>query len=64
MQEIAATLTLTQDELAFIWHGGMLAVKIDSPEGKVSVDVSCSRSSDNKRQTVRIKRIPAKRQPA
>ena len=64
MQEIEATLTLTQDELAFIWHGGTLAVKIDAPGVKVSVDVSCSRGNDHKRQTVRIKRVPARRQPA
>jgi hypothetical protein len=63
MQEIAAKLVLTQEDIAYIWHGGTLAVKIDGAEVKVSVDVSSSQSSDSKRQSVRIKRIQAKRQP-
>jgi hypothetical protein len=62
MQEIAAKLVLTQEDVAYIWHGGTLAVKIDGAEAKVSVDIACSQSSDSKRQSVRIKRIQAKRQ--
>lgn len=64
MQDIEATLVLTQEDLAFLWNGGTLAVKIDAPTGKVTVDVSVSRSKDGTRQTVRIKRIQAKRQLA
>jgi hypothetical protein len=64
MQEIEAKLVLTQEDVAYIWNGGTLAVKIDAPDAKVSVDVSCSRSSDGRRQSVRIKRLQAKRQPA
>jgi hypothetical protein len=64
MQEIEAKLVLTQEDVAYIWNGGTLAVKIDGPDTKVSLDVSCSRSTGRKRQSVRIKRIQAKRQPA
>jgi hypothetical protein len=63
MQEIATKLVLSQEDIAYIWNGGTLAVKIDAPDTKVSVDVSCSRSGDGKRQSVRIKRLQA-RQPS
>lgn len=63
MQEIAAKLVLTQEDIAYIWNGGTLAVKIDAPDLKVSVDVSSSRGGDGKRQSLRIKRIQARKQP-
>lgn len=63
MQEITATLVLTQEDIAYIWNGGTLAVKIDAPEMKVSLDLSASRASDSRRQSVRIKRVQAKREP-
>jgi hypothetical protein len=64
MQEIEAKLVLTQEDVAYIWNGGTLAVKIDGSDTRVSVELSCSRQTDSKRQRVRIKRIQAKRQPA
>ena len=64
MEEITAKLVLTQEEIAYIWHGGMLAVKIDAPDLKVSLDLSTSLASDSRRQNVRIKRVPAKRDSA
>lgn len=64
MQEIAATLVLTREDIAYIWNGGTLAVKIDAPDLKVSLDVSSSQGGPGHRQRVRIKRVPAKRQPA
>jgi hypothetical protein len=64
MQDIEARLVLTQEDIAYLWHGGILAVKIDGADSKVSVEVSASRTSDDKRQSLRIKRIQAKRQPA
>ena len=64
MEEITAKLVLTQEELAYIWHGGTLAVKIDAPEIKVSLDLSASRVNESRRQSVRIKRVQAKREPA
>ena len=64
MEEITAKLVLTQEDIAYIWHGGTLAVKIDAPELKVSLDLSASRVNDGRRQSVRIKRVQAKREPA
>ena len=63
MQEIEAKLVLTQEDVAYLWNGGILALKIDGADSKVSVEVSCSHVTDSKRQRVRIKRIQAKRQP-
>jgi hypothetical protein len=64
MQEIEAKLVLTQEDIAYIWNGGTLAVKIDAPDLKVSVDVSSSRGGDGRRQNLRIKRIQARKQTA
>ena len=61
MQEIDATLILTQQDIAYIWNGGTLAVKIDAPDTKVSLDVSTSQRGDRQRQSVRIKRVQPKR---
>ena len=60
MEEITAKLVLSQEEIAYIWHGGTLAVKIDAPDMKVSLDLSTTRTSDSRRQSVRIKRVPGK----
>jgi hypothetical protein len=64
MEEITAKLVLTQEDIAYIWHGGTLAVKIDAPAMKVSLDLSTSRVNEGRRQSVRIKRVQAKREPA
>jgi hypothetical protein len=64
MQEIEATLVLTREDIAYIWNGGILAVKVDAPDVKVSLDLSYSQGGDGRRQSVRIKRVQAKRQPA
>ncbi len=67
MREIEAKLVLSQEDVAYIWNGGTLAVKIEAPDMRVSLDLSCLRSTgggDGKRQSVRIKRIQAKRQSA
>ncbi|MBM3226747.1 MAG: hypothetical protein FJZ47_23535 [Candidatus Tectomicrobia bacterium] len=61
MEEITAKLVLSQEEIAYLWQGGLLAVKIDAPELKVSLDLSTSRPAETRRQSVRIKRVPAKR---
>ena len=64
MEEITAKLVLTQEDIAYIWHGGTLAVKIDAPDMKVSLDLSTSRVNEGRRQSVRIKRVQAQREPA
>jgi hypothetical protein len=64
MEEITAKLVLTQEDIAYIWHGGTLAVKIDAPDTKVSLDLSTLQTGDGRRQSVRIKRVQAKRAPA
>ena len=62
MQEISAKLILTQEDMAYIWNGGTLAVKVDAPDMKVSLDVSASRSGGSRRQNLRIKRVQAQPQ--
>ena len=51
MEEITAKLVLSQEEIAYIWHGGTLAVKIDAPDMKVSLDLSTSRTSDGRNRS-------------
>lgn len=62
MQEISAKLVLTQEDIAYIWNGGTLAVKVDAPDMKVSLDVSASRGGESRRQNWRIKRVQAQAQ--
>ena len=64
MEDITAKLVLSQEDLAYIWQGGTLAVKIDAPALKISLDLSTSRSGEGGRQSVRIKRVQAKREQA
>ncbi|MGE3535903.1 MAG: hypothetical protein AB7N91_00550 [Candidatus Tectimicrobiota bacterium] len=64
MEEIAAKLVLSQEDIAYLWQGGTLAVKIDAPDLKVSLDLSAARSGEGGRQRVRIKRVPARREQA
>jgi hypothetical protein len=62
MQDITAKLVLSQEDIAYIWRGGTLAVKIDAPDMKVSLDLSTSRGGDSRRQSVKIKRVQAEKQ--
>ncbi len=57
MQEIEADLVLSREDIAYLWNGGTLAVKIDAPDAKVSLDLSSSQESTSRRQRVRIKRV-------
>ena len=63
MQEIEANLVLKQEDVAYLWNGGLLVVKVDGAEARVSLELSCSRPTGQKRQQVRIKRVQARRQP-
>lgn len=64
MEDIRASLVLSPEEITYLWHGGTLAVKIDAPEQTVSLDLSAARTPETRRQSVRIKRVPAKRPSA
>jgi hypothetical protein len=61
MPDINAKLVLTQEDMAYLWHGGTLAIKIDAPETTVSLDLSASQRGESRRQIVRIKRVPAQK---
>lgn len=61
MPDINAKLVLTQEDMAYLSHGGTLAVKIDAPETTVSLDLSASQRGESRRQSVRIKRVQAQK---
>ncbi len=63
MQELHGTLIFTQEDVAYLWRGGTLAIKIDAPDLKVSLDVRYSQApNDGRRQSLRIKRVAATRE--
>jgi hypothetical protein len=57
--EIAAKLALTREEIAHVYQGGLLSVKVRTEEGEVSLEVSCQDAPPAQSTRIRFKNITA-----
>ena len=58
-KELIAKLALSKEEIAHLYHGGVLSIKIKGKETEVSVEISCKEFSEWKGTRLRFKTIDA-----
>jgi len=58
-KDLIAKLVLSKEEIAHLYQGGVLSVKIKGKEAEVSVEISCRESSERKGTRIRFKTIDA-----
>ncbi len=57
--EIRATVRLTRVELAHLWHGGVLSLKIEGAGGEADLELRCPEAEMKRGSRILIKRISA-----
>jgi len=57
--EITAKLALTREEIAHIYHGGVISVKIKGKDREASVEISCSDAPPTRGTRIRFRHISA-----
>ena len=57
--EIVAKLALMREEIAHVYQGGVLSVKIKGKDRDVSVEISCADGPATKGTRIRFKHITA-----
>jgi len=58
-KDLIAKLVLSKEEIAHLYHGGVLSVKIKGKEGDASVEISCGEVPERKGTQIRFKIIDA-----
>ncbi len=57
--DLIAKLVLTREEIAHLFHGGVLSVKIKGKDGDASVEISCGEIPEQRGTRIRFKTINA-----
>jgi hypothetical protein len=57
--EISAKLALTRNEIAHVYQGGVISVKIKGKEGHVSLEISCVEAPPARSTHIRFKHLTA-----
>lgn len=55
--ELTAKLILSREEVAHLYHGGILSVKIKGKESEASVEISCWDAPEQRGTRIRFKTI-------
>ena len=58
--DLIAKLILSKEEIAHLYQGGVLSVKIKGKDTDVSVEISCREVSERKSTRIRFRTIDAK----
>ncbi len=58
-KDLIAKLILSREEIAHLYQGGVLSVKIKGKDTDVSVEISCQEFSERKGTRIRFKTIDA-----
>ena len=57
--DVIAKLALSREEIAHLYQGGVLSVKIKGKDSEVSVEISCREFSERRGTRIRFKTIDA-----
>ncbi len=58
-KDLIARLVLSREEIAHLYQGGVLSVKIKGKERDASVEISCSEGPEERRTRIRFKTVDA-----
>ena len=57
--EISAKLALTREEIAYLYQGGVISVKIKGKDGSTSLEISCGEASSSRSTHIRFRHLTA-----
>jgi hypothetical protein len=55
--ELRARIRLTKNEIAHLWHGGILSIKVEGPDMEADLELRCSEVESNRGTRILIKRV-------
>jgi hypothetical protein len=57
--EIRASVRLSRAELAHLWHGGILSLKVEGKGGEADLELHCPEAETGRGSRILIKRVSA-----
>ncbi len=57
--ELRATVRLTRAELAHLWHGGVLSLKVEGSGAEADLELRCPEAEAGRGSRILIKRVEA-----
>jgi hypothetical protein len=57
--DLTAKLVLTREDIAHLFHGGVLSVRIKGKDGEASLEISCGEVPEQRGTRFRFKTIDA-----
>ena len=57
--ELRAKIRLRRNEIAHVWNGGVLSLKVEGPDMEADLEISCSEAKSERGTRILIKRVSA-----
>jgi hypothetical protein len=57
--ELRAKIRLSRREIAHVWNGGVLSLKVEGPGMEADLELSCSEAEPERGTRILIKRVSA-----
>lgn len=57
--ELRAKIRLSRREIAHVWNGGILSLKVEGPSVEADLELSCSEAEHERGARIVIKRVSA-----
>ncbi len=59
LTELRAKIKLTKAEIAHLWNGGVLSLKVEGPDAYADLELRCSEGEPARGTRILIKRVEA-----
>ena len=57
--ELRAKINLTRNEIAHLWNGGVLSLKVEGPGVEAEIELRCPEAASDRGTRILIKRVTA-----
>lgn len=57
--ELRAQIRLSRKEIAHLWNGGILSLKVEGPQMEADLELSCSEAESERGTRIMIRRVSA-----
>ena len=57
--ELRAKVRLRRNEIAHLWNGGVLSLKVEGPDMEADLEISCSEAKSERGTRILIRRVSA-----
>ena len=58
-KELRAAVRLSRHEIAHLWHGGILSLKVEAPGVEADLELRCAEAETERGTRILIKRVSA-----